>query len=380
MKLQDIYNDIRPYNPEEVPAAVERMVQNPQFQLAVDYLFNKMESQQIYRDLKKVKSGFEFQKTFMYPSLTKVLKQTCDGFNTQNLDNLRNNGPSVFIANHRDILLDSALLLKVLVDQNMDTSEITFGSNLMVSDFIIDFGKVNRMFKVYREGSLRDMLAHSKKLSNYIHYTIRDKKLSAWIAQRKGRTKDGLDKTDTVVLKMLTTFNRKNPIDAYKAINIMPVVISYEWEPCDLQKTRELYLSEKQNYRKEPNEDIDSVLKGIINYKGRINLTFAKPVNAFIAENISTLNTKNIHQKVTEFIDEQVYRNYHLYPSNYLAYDMLNETDIYKNLYSSGTKEIIDGKLEDLYTLVGEETEAIKKKFLRLYANPLLQKIKMDLL
>ncbi len=380
MKSQDIYNDIRPYNPEEVPAAVERMVQNPQFQLAVDYLFNKMESQQIYRDLKKVKSGFEFQKTFMYPSLTKVLKQTCDGFNTQNLDNLRNNGPSVFIANHRDILLDSALLLKVLVDQNMDTSEITFGSNLMVSDFIIDFGKVNRMFKVYREGSLRDMLAHSKKLSNYIHYTIRDKKLSAWIAQRKGRTKDGLDKTDTVVLKMLTTFNRKNPIDAYKAINIMPVVISYEWEPCDLQKTRELYLSEKQNYRKEPNEDIDSVLKGIINYKGRINLTFAKPVNAFIAENISKLNTKNIHQKVTEFIDEQVYRNYHLYPSNYLAYDMLNETDIYKNLYSSGTKEIIDGKLEDLYTLVGEETEAIKKKFLRLYANPLLQKIKMDLL
>ena len=380
MKSQDIYNDIRPYNPEEVPAAVERMVQNPQFQLAVDYLFNKVESQQIYRDLKKVKSGFEFQKAFMYPSLTKVLKQTSDGLNTQNLDDLRNNGPSVFIANHRDILLDSALLQKVLVDQNMDTSEITFGSNLMVSDFIIDFGKVNRMFKVYREGSLREMLAHSKKLSNYIHYTIRDKKLSAWIAQRKGRTKDGLDKTDTAVLKMLTTFNRKNPIDAYKAINIMPVVISYEWEPCDLQKTRELYLSEKQNFKKEPNEDIDSVIKGIINYKGRINLTIAKPVNAFIAENSSILNRKNIHQKVTEFIDEQVYRNYHLYPSNYLAYDMLNKTDIYKNQYSSDTKEIIGGKLDDLYALVGEETEAIKKKFLRLYANPLLQKIEMDLL
>jgi len=377
MNIPDKFNSIRPYTPEEVPAAVHRMMSNPQFQLALDYLFPKDDHQEIKEGLRRVKSNFEFQKFFMYRAINSILKLSSDGLNLQHTERLAKNGPSVLLANHRDILLDSAILQVVLVDLEMETSEITFGSNLMVNDFIIDFGKVNRMFTVHREGSPREMLQHSKILSDYIRHTIQDKKLSSWIAQRKGRTKNGLDLTDTAVLKMLSVFDRKNPIEAYRQLNILPIIISYEWEPCVLSKVREVYLSRKQRFKKQAGEDLNSVIKGIINYKGKINMSFGIAVNTFIEKNRDSLTLQNIHQKVATFIDQQIYENYHLYPNNYLAYDLLYDKKKYQNQYDTDTNNKLHRELESLYELLGDQNNEIREIYLKLYANPLIQKLSL---
>jgi hypothetical protein len=256
----------------------------------------------------------------------------------------------------------------------METSEITFGSNLMFNDFIIDFGKVNRMFTVFREGNPREMLAHSRHLSDYMHHTIQDKKVSAWIAQRKGRTKDGLDKTDTAVLKMLSMFDRKNPVEAFLSLNILPIAVSYEWEPCDFTKIRELYISKDREFIKKPGEDFNSVIHGIIKPKGKINLAFGIPVNEFINKNRQSLNKHNIHQEVADYIDAQIYENYKLYPTNYYAYDSLNNTRKYAHKYHQETEKRMTQHLEDLYEFMDETSEEIKRLYLSLYAGPLVQK------
>lgn len=372
---QDLFIDIRPYSVSEVPAAIERMVSNPQFQVALDYLFPKEEHQEIYDGLKKVTSNYGFQEFFMYRVINRILELSSDGLSLSGTQNLIENGPSVLMGNHRDILLDSAMLQVVLVDLLKETSEISFGSNLMFNDFIVDFGKVNRMFTIHREGSPRELLEKSKQLSAYMQHNIKDKKVSAWIAQRKGRAKNGLDKTDTGVLKMLALFDRKNPIEAFKKINILPIAVSYEWEPCGFSKVRELYLSDKQKYEKEPGEDFSSVINGIIRPKGRISMAFGKPVNEFIDENLDSLDKNNIYQEVARFIDKQIYENYKLYPNNYLAYDLLNNSSNYSEEYTEETKQQFNIRLDDLYEFIGHKSEDIKKRYLLMYANPLIQKI-----
>lgn len=374
--IEDIYSDIRPYNNDEVPNAVERMTKHPHFQVALDYLFKKEEQPIILEELATVTTNFEFQKVFMYRAINRIMEKSSDGLSIENVESLVENGASIFVGNHRDILLDSAIMQVVLVDSGLETSEITFGSNLMLNDFIIDFGKTNRMFTVYREGSPREMLENSKRLSAYMHNTITEKKNSAWIAQRKGRTKDGLDKTDSTVLKMLTTYDRKNPLEAFKQINILPVITSYEWEPCDLLKLRELYLSKVGKYEKQPGEDLNSVLHGITQPKGRIHMAFGKSVNEFLKENQEGLDKHNIHTEVARFIDTQVYKYYKNYPNQYWAFDQLNNTQEYKEEYDSEVEEQMLGRLEELYKIVECRDEELKMMFLQLYANPLIQKLK----
>lgn len=374
--IEDIFSDIRPYNNDEVPSAVARMIQHPHFQVALDYLFAKNEQVVILQELDTVSTNFEFQKIFMHRVINRILEKSSDGLSLENVESLVKNGPSVFVANHRDILLDSAILQVVLVENGLETSEITFGSNLMVNDFVIDFGKTNRMFTVYREGSPREMLENSKRLSAYMHHTITEKKISAWIAQRKGRTKDGLDLTDATVLKMLTTYDRKNPLEAFQQINILPVITTYEWEPCDLLKLRELYLSKTGTYQKKPGEDLNSVLYGIMQPKGKVHMAFGKSVNEFLEENQERLDKHNIHSEVARFIDSQVYKYYKIFPNQYWAFDQLNQSEDYKAEYNSEVKQQMLQRLEELYKIVGTRDEELKSMFLQLYANPLIQKFK----
>ena len=366
------FDDIRPYNQEEIPGAISRMKSHPNFKLALDYLFSKDEQEIILTDLGNAISSLDFQKALMHKAINRILEKSSEGLSLKNEKMLIENGPSVFVANHRDILLDSAILQVVLVDLGLETSEITFGSNLMVNDFVIDFGKTNRMYTVYREGSPREMLENSKRLSAYVHYTIQDKKLSSWIAQRKGRTKDGNDRTDTAVLKMLTIYDRKNPIAAIQELNILPIIISYEWEPCDLLKIREQYLRAKSAYQKQEGEDINSVLQGIIQKKGRVQLAIGEPVNGFVQRNMETLDKGKIYQKVSDFIDYQVFKNHALYPNNYWAFDQLNNKKEYADYYDLETENQMRARIQELFELVGEENKVLEEMFLRLYANPMI--------
>lgn len=373
--ILDPFEDIRPYNINEVPSAVQRLIEHEHFHAALNYLFTSEEKEVILKDLEGVHSNFEFQVVFMHKVINRILEKSSDGLTLKHSQLLKENGPSVFVSNHRDILLDSAILQVVLVDLGMETSEITFGSNLMMNDLIIDFGKINRMFTVYREGSPREMLENSKRLSAYIHHTITQKKISAWIAQRKGRTKDGNDKTDATVLKMLTTFDRKNPMKAYQEINILPVIINYEWEPCDLLKIRELYLTRKGSYIKQSGEDLSSVLNGITQYKGHIHMSFGKSVNSFLLEEAGALDQHNIHHRVAEYIDEQVYQNYQLYPNNYWALDQLNKSANYTDKYDLMVEDKMLERLEKLYQLMGTRNMELEQMFFELYALPLKNKL-----
>jgi len=370
------FDKIRPYHDYEVNEAILRMLKHPHFYAAMDYLFLEEEQMDIIARLKKVETGLDFQKVLMYNVIKRILKKTSAGLSLRNEESLKNMRPSVFVANHRDILLDSAILQMVLVDLGLETSEITFGSNLMINDFIIDFGKTNRMYTVFRNGSAREMLENSKRLSAYIHHTIQDKKRSSWIAQRKGRTKNGLDQTDTTVLKMLTTFDRKNPIEAFKAINIVPVIISYEYEPCDLLKIREQYLSRQHSYKKQPGEDLKSVLNGITQDKGEVCIVIGNPVNQFLESKKDDIDDSNVHRKVAEYIDSEVYSKYQLHPNNYWALDQLNQSEAYRDQYSEKTALIMNKRLEQLYQLIGNRDKELKKMFLEMYANPLIQNMK----
>lgn len=371
------FDKIRPFHEHEVNAAIHRMIKQPFFHAALQYLFSDEEQKEIIEELKIEETSFGFQKALMYRAISRILETTCTEFTYDNPEALLKNGPSVFVANHRDILLDSAILQLVLVDHGLETSEITFGSNLMINDFIVDFGKTNRMFTVFRSGNSREMLENSKRLSAYMHHTIQDKKRSSWIAQRKGRTKDGFDKTDTTVLKMLTTYNRKNPIEAFKAINIVPIVTSYEFEPCDLLKIRERYLSKDQQYVKQAGEDLQSILNGITQQKGGIHLVVGNRVNDFIEENIQSLDSSNIHQKVAEYIDSEVYLKYKLYPNNYWAFDQLKDSKDNADKYSNDTESQMLQRLEQLYQLIGTENKELKQMFLEMYANPVIQRNKL---
>jgi hypothetical protein len=279
----------------------------------------------------------------------------------------------LFIANHRDIVLDSAFLQVLLFDNGHSTSEITFGSNLMINQFIIDLGKVNRMFKVIRGGNKIELLKNSHKLSAYLRYTITKKKVSIWIAQRPGRTKNGYDKTETGLLKMFNMSSEGSFTDSFRELNIVPLVISYEYEPCCSSKIKEL-LAVLQNgsYTKKPEEDLMSIITGITQPKGRIQMSIGKPVSQYldqVNEN-DCLNDKI--NKLAELIDAEVYRHYKLWPNNYIAHDLLHGNGEYKKFYTESDKETFLKYMDNEIKGISGDRKIIEDIFLKLYANPVI--------
>ncbi len=378
--LEYDFSRIEPYSEDKVHEALVRMLANPVFQEMLDYLFPKEIHMKLRQDLLAAQSSLEFQKLFMYTGLKSVLKKTTTkGMGVTNTEYISDGRPVSYVANHRDILLDSALLQVALVDLGLETSEISFGSNLNVSAFINDFGRINRMFMVFREGSPRELLQNAQNLSAYIQHTLENKKRSIWIAHRKGRTKDGLDKTDLGVLKMLISCHKESIREAVKSLDIVPLSISYEWEPCDVLKVRELYFKEKGGYTKEADEDIHSVIGGITGQKGGINLAFCQPVNE-IVDTFDLLKGKNpFLNQVIAFMDNQIIENYKLWPSNYYAFDLAEKSNRYSDRYSQETKEIFEERLSKCERLIGEESDRIKDLFLDIYANPVRAKLALNL-
>jgi hypothetical protein len=276
----------------------------------------------------------------------------------------------VFIANHRDILLDSAILQILLVEYGFETSEITFGSNLMISQFIIDIGKVNRMFTVYREGTRKEKLRNSLILSAYIRDTITRKKLSLWIAQRGGRTKNGSDKTETALLKMLSLSEKEKSFEEnIRELNLTPLIISYEYEPCDDLKVQELYDSLEKSYVKKPGEDLNSILTGITQYKGRIHLEVGKPLDEEL-DGLGPESTGDRFNILRSIIDSQVFRNYRLWPANNIAYDLLHNSFDRSSLYTKPQRDYFIGYLDRKLDSLHGDRPVLKKLFLELYANP----------
>jgi hypothetical protein len=364
------FDAIRPYHQHEIPAALHRIVANPMFQQLINYLFPAEKHDFLKQKLMESKTTDEFQKVFMLPVIQSIIDKTALELTVSGIDKISANTANVYIANHRDIILDSAILGLALVKHGLKTSEITWGDNLILSPFIEDIGKSNRMITVFREGTPKEMLKNSIRLSSYIRQSITNRNQSVWIAQRKGRSKDGFDLTDVSILKMLSLSNNTSIIDSISELNIIPVTISYEWEPCDGMKVRELYLSDGQEYIKEEQEDLRSIIGGVVSKKGRIHLSIGDSLNHSLPKVNSTLRKNDILLEIAQLIDKQIHENYKLWPSNYYAFDQLNNTSKFKEEYDQDTIGTFNERLENAQQLTGGNSSKVKQLLLNLYSNP----------
>jgi hypothetical protein len=365
------FEDIRPYNDEEINAAMRRIANNRQFDNIARKLFPTVPPELLREKMSKISDTLTFQEEMMHPAIKTILRTSSTSFDFSGLEHLDRNRAYLFISDHRDILLDAALLQVVLYDNGYKTSGITFGSNLMSGDLAVDIGKANKMFKVEREGTNAEIYHHSKHLSAYIRYSITHKNESVWIAQRNGRTKDGIDKTETGVIKMFSMSGPSDFVTNFAELNIAPMSISYEFEPCDFLKTAELYQKEIfGSYTKASGEDLNSVLTGIVQKKGGIHIAFPEPIKKEELEAIAHDNVKVRISELAQIIDKRINSKYKLWKTNYIAYDIINDTTTYANKYTPDQKaSFIQHMNSQLDKIIGER-EALKRIFLGIYANP----------
>lgn len=368
-----MFDDIRPYNDSEIPAAIARVAVDPLFGTVVRYLFPNEDVESFRTRFMQIKTVRDFQEQVMDYAIQSVLRQTSTGFTCEGFEKLEPGRSYMFVANHRDILLDAAILQVVLHQYHLPTSEITFGSNLMQGQMVIDIGKMNKMFRIARGGTRQDFYRNLKEVSAYMRYTLLKKNTSVWIAQRNGRTKDGMDKTESALLKMFATSSDKNFVENLSELNITPVAVSYEYEPCDFLKTQELYISQYQPYIKEEGEDLHSILRGITQQKGRVHLAVAPTISETELQECDQLDRNAKFSHLAQRIDLMIQQRYHLFPTNYIACDILSNTNRYESLYDSETKVFFEQRMQKGLSMLQGDEEELRSIFLSIYANPVLR-------
>lgn len=368
------FEDIRPYTDSEVKEAMQRIAVNPLMDVVAKFLFPKIPVEALKSQISKIKTTYDFQTTIMYMAMNSILDATTTGCGISGFEKLEKEGAYIFLANHRDIILDSGILQVKLHENGMVSSEMSFGSNLMINDFVIDIGKSNKMYKTIRATNKKELVENSKHLSDYLRYTITEKKASTWIAHRNGRTKDGNDRTEPGLLRMLAMTGVKEFVPNLFELNIKPVVMSYEYEPCAAQKIQEMYLSSKGPYVKKPGEDLQSIITGISEYKGGMHLTLCKTVTKEILEEADSYPRNEKFSHLAHLIDIEIYRNYKFWKNNYIAYDILNENEEYSDQYDGADVEKFTAYMNKTLEKVDGTEEIIKTLFLKLYANPVINR------
>lgn len=370
------FDDLRPYYNEEINPAMHRIANDPLFSYLAEFLYPNVSVDIIKEKFRRLNSIYDFQIQIMQHAVNTIINKSISDFTYGGFEQLGKDKAYLFVSNHRDILLDSALLQLFLHTHDFNTSEITFGSNLMKSQFVVDIGRSNKMFKVERGGNPRDFYANSKHLSDYIRYTLLHKKESIWIAQRNGRTKNGNDATDPGLIRMFSMSGSNDIIKNIEELNIVPLSISYQIEPCDIMKMKELFLSKETKYIKAPDEDLQSIITGIIQPKGKVHIEFTKQITGEVLSRFSEMNNKNFITSLAKLIDKNIYEGYRLFDTNYIAYDILNNSNEFlgkeytKEEYSKFLAEM-NGKIN----LINGNKEELKDIYLGMYANPVKNKI-----
>jgi len=372
IKITDFYDEFRPYNEKEALEAVKRIFANKRFKELIHYFFPDLNDADYRQLMNSVKSINDFQMKIMHQITDKVIENTIEKLSISGLENIEKDKHYVFISNHRDIVLDATLFEYLLVDNGFRTTEITFGNNLMEDPLVFDIGKTNKMFKVYRKGSPKELLKKTLQLSEYIRYTVFNKKESIWIAQRGGRTKNGDDKTHSGILKMLNASGTKSFEENMRELNIVPLSVSYEFEPNDHLKVNELLHTVNGKYTKAKGEDINSIIDGTCSNKGKVHIAVGKQINSelHLLEEISRTNNKV--KKLAEIIDSEIYQNYHLFPNNYIAYDLLKNSNKFKTRYSEIQKSTFLSYKKDQLSKINKFSEEAEKLFLTIYAKPVM--------
>ena len=381
MEKYDKFDDIRPYNPDEVPAAMQRIAESEGFPIVASFVFPDQDIKKLRTMVANLKTTEEFQSKVMAQFNEQVIKRSTTEFNVEGIDTLQKDVPYLYVSNHRDIVLDSSLLQYKLHSLGFQTTEITFGANLMCMPLIIDIGKSNKMFRVERGGTPKEFYRCSLHLSEYIRHVITEKHSSVWIAQRNGRTKDGLDKTDQGIIKMFGMSRNDDKIKSLAELNIIPVSVSYEWESCDYLKAFELYISRNQKYIKRPGEDVTSILTGITQPEGRVHFEICPQIREEELSAFDCMTANEYHQQVARLIDQRIISHYRLWPNNYIAHDMLYGTNTYREYYTDEEKQLfvehmaVLNQMAQLEQYEVTDLDALYDIFLGIYANPVNQKL-----
>ena len=370
------FDAIRPFYDSEINQALHKVVNHPMMKALMNFTFPDVLDDVWKEQLLRTHSIRDFQCNFIYQSVQRVLEKSSDGLTTSGFENLEPNTSYLFISNHRDILLDTTLLNTALFEHNLTMTASAIGDNLIKMPFLNTLAKLNRNFLVQRGLTPREMLQSSKLLSEYIGHLLLHENRSVWIAQREGRTKDGKDETNPGILKMLGMgSDEKNLMDYFKKIKIVPVSISYEYDPTDALKMPQL-MAEANNevYVKDKNEDFMTILSGAQGQKKRIHIHIGTVLDTEI-EQIKASEESSNKQIVTlaGVIDDAVLGNYKLWPTNYIAYDIVNKTDTYSHLYTENEKSLFERRLE---MRIDHDNPVALEGFLAMYANPVVNKLK----
>ncbi len=370
------FDAIRPFKDEEVPLAIKKFGTHPMIKALLHFTFPEKAQEEIQQILNSCKSIRDFQTNVIYKSVRSVLEKSSEGFTMEGFDKLIPEKPYLFISNHRDIILDTSLLNVALFENNLVMTASAIGDNLVQKPFLLALSRLNRNFLIRRGLSPREMLQSSKTVSAYIRSLLYQDKRSVWIAQREGRTKDGNDITQQGVLKMLALAgDQEEVMDYFKKLNIVPVSISYEYDPTDILKMPELMAKHyDEEYKKTNNEDFNSILKGALGKKKRIHIKVGRVLDEELDVIKHTGEPFNKQlQLLAETLDKAIHNNYKLWPSNYIAHDMLCNKQSFSNRYTDKELRQFERRIA---RRVDQENEVAVRNFLNMYASPVINSLK----
>lgn len=370
------FEDIRPLNQDEVQAAIEELLASEEFRHALRYVKPDLDWDQLSAAMRACKTKEQFKSTLAYDAVMTVAKKTTFSLTISGRSRLPEGKPAcTFISNHRDIVLDASFLNVMLYDVGYGMTQVAIGDNLLIRPWIKTFVRLNNSFIVKRGVSVRQMLEVSGTLSAYINHTIKDTKESIWIAQREGRAKDSNDRTQPSVLKMLCMAGGKDIIGNLKSLNLVPVAISYEFDPCDYLKAQEFQLKrDNPEYHKTQRDDLLNMETGILNNKGRVHFTISQLINDQLDQLDPNMDRNELFAAVASIIDKEIYRHYRFYPNNYVAYDLLSGTRRFSDHYGLKDKKAFEEYLQkqlDKIVIPNKDENFLRKKILEMYANPL---------
>lgn len=370
------FDAIRPFYDTEVNDGIRSSIHHPMMKALMNFTFPETPDEVWKEQLLKTHSIRDFQCNFIYQSVQKVLAKSSDGLSTSGFEKLEKNTSYLFISNHRDIILDTSLLNAALFEHGLVMTASAIGDNLVKKSFLLTLSKLNRNFLVQRGLPPRELLQSSKLMSEYIGQLLLRENRSVWIAQREGRTKDGNDATHTGVLKMLAMgSDEENLMHYFKKLKVVPVSISYEYDPTDALKMPQL-MAEANNeiYIKEKNEDFMTLLSGIMGQKKRIHIHIGDVLNTEL-DQIALENDNNNKQiqALAQAIDDSILTTYKLWPTNYIAYDIINKTNTYESFYTENEKKLFEKRLD---IKIDQTNPIALEGFLNMYANPVVNKMK----
>jgi hypothetical protein len=379
------FDEIRPYEEGEMKQALNDLLS--------DRHFNKMMQGMVPWLPKGIRNGFfklmfigvktplDFQLRFMKHVVRYVLRKYAHGYSFDH-KSISNKGNYLFISNHRDIVLDSAILDLMLHEAHFPTTcEIALGDNLLIYPWIKILVRMNKAFIVRRSLKAKEMLESSVLMSRYMHYSITEKKENIWIAQREGRAKDSSDHTQDSVLKMLALGGEGTIVEKLKALNIVPLTISYEYDPCDYLKAQEFQLKrDDPSWKKSKQDDLDNMRIGIFGFKGHVHYHTSTPVNTWIDE-LKDLPKTEVYKEIAQRLDKAIHAGYKLYPGNYIAYDELNGTSTFSQHYGEREKNVFDKYVSQQIAKIdipNKDEAFLRERILTMYANPVVNKLQTE--